>query len=104
MSDQSRVFIGLLRPPKLMGLPIMYAMVWLFGSSLLFLWVQSGVVVDEAHERLPERLDHPRLVVGLRQQSPQGVLGEWDGLMPWHYVTLSKSMASMVSCSINSIF
>ncbi len=44
MSDQSRVFIGLLRPPKLMGLPIMYAMVWLFGSTLLFLWVQSGVV------------------------------------------------------------
>ena len=44
MSDQSRVFIGLLRPPKLMGLPIMYAMVWLFGSTLLFLWVQSWVV------------------------------------------------------------
>ncbi len=44
MSEQSRVFIGLLRPPKLMGLPIMYAMVWLFGSTLLFLWVQSGVV------------------------------------------------------------
>ena len=43
MSDQSRVFIGLLRPPKLMGLPIMYAMVWLFGSTLLFLWVQSWV-------------------------------------------------------------
>ena len=45
MADQSRVFIGLLRPPKLMGLPIMYAMVWLFGSTLLFLWVQSWVVV-----------------------------------------------------------
>ena len=44
MSEQSRVFIGLLRPPKLMGLPIMYAMAWLFGSTLLFLWVQSGVV------------------------------------------------------------
>ncbi len=44
MSDQSRVFIGLLRPPKLMGLPIMYAMVWLFGSTLLFLWVQSWMV------------------------------------------------------------
>ncbi len=37
MSEQSRVFIGLLRPP-------MYAMVWIFGSTLLFLWVQSGVV------------------------------------------------------------
>ncbi|MCG6560155.1 VirB3 family type IV secretion system protein [Ruegeria sp. 1NDH52C] len=44
MADQSRVFIGLIRPPKLMGLPIMYAMVWLFGSTLLFLWVQSWVV------------------------------------------------------------
>ena len=44
MADQFRVFIGLLRPPKLMGLPIMYAMVWLFGSTLLFLWVQSGLV------------------------------------------------------------
>lgn len=40
MAEQSRVFIGLLRPPKLMGLPILYAMVWLFGSTLLFLWTQ----------------------------------------------------------------
>ena len=44
MPDPSRVFIGLLRPPKLMGLPIMYAMVWLFGSVLLFLWIQSWAV------------------------------------------------------------
>jgi len=44
MAEQSRVFISLLRPPKLLGLPIMYAMVWLFGSTLLFLWVQSGLV------------------------------------------------------------
>lgn len=45
MSEQSRLFIGLLRPPKLMGLPIMYAMVWLFGSTLLLLWLQSTLVV-----------------------------------------------------------
>lgn len=45
MTEQSRVFIGLLRPPKLMGLPIMYAMVWMFGSTLLFLWVQSAMVI-----------------------------------------------------------
>ena len=45
MAEESRVFIGLLRPPKLMGLPIMYAMVWLFGSTLLFLWIQSWTVV-----------------------------------------------------------
>ncbi|SEN96862.1 type IV secretion system protein VirB3 [Pseudorhodobacter antarcticus] len=44
MSDQSRVFIGLLRPAKLMGLSIKSALVWLFGSTLLFLWVQSWVV------------------------------------------------------------
>ena len=44
MSEQSCVFIALLGPRKLIGLPSMYAMVWLFGSTLLFLWVQSGVV------------------------------------------------------------
>ena len=36
MSDQSRVFIGLLRPPKLMGLPIMYAMAFQgFGRTMV---------------------------------------------------------------------
>ena len=45
MAEQSRLFLGLIRPPKLMGLPIMYAMAWLFGSVLLFVWVQSWVVV-----------------------------------------------------------
>ena len=44
MSDQSRVFICPLRPPKLMGLPIMYAMVWLFGTNLQFLWVRMWLV------------------------------------------------------------
>ena len=39
MSEQSPLFLGLIRPPKLLGLPIMYAMVWLFGSVLVFLWV-----------------------------------------------------------------
>ena len=43
MAEQSRLFLGLVRPPKLMGLPIMYAMAWLFGSVLLFVWVQSWV-------------------------------------------------------------
>jgi len=31
-----------------MGLPIMYAMVWLFGSVLLFVWVQHIVVLAVA--------------------------------------------------------
>ena len=44
MAEQSRLFLGLVRPPKLLGLPIMYAMVWLFGSVLIFLWVQHWVV------------------------------------------------------------
>jgi type IV secretion system protein VirB3 len=44
MPEQSRLFIGLIRPPKLIGLPIMYAMVWLFGSVLVFLWVQHWIV------------------------------------------------------------
>ena len=65
MPEQSRVFIGLLRPPRLMGLPIMYAMVWLFGSTLLFLWVQSWVVavfadradITEEVVRLASHLD-----------------------------------------------
>ncbi|WP_312524711.1 VirB3 family type IV secretion system protein [Paracoccus sp. (in: a-proteobacteria)] len=48
MAEQSRVFIGLLRPPKLMGLPIMYAMVWLFGWSMLFLSVQSWIIAVAA--------------------------------------------------------
>ena len=40
MAERSPLFLGLVRPPKLLGLPIMYAMVWLFGSVLLFVWVQ----------------------------------------------------------------
>jgi len=44
MAEQARVFIGLLRPPRLLGLPIVYAMVWLFASVLLFLWVQSWII------------------------------------------------------------
>lgn len=44
MAEQSRLFIGLIRPPKLLGLPIMYAMVWLFGSVLLFVWFQHWLI------------------------------------------------------------
>jgi len=45
MVEQSRVYLGLTQPPKLFGLPIMYAMVWLFGSVLIFIWVQSWVII-----------------------------------------------------------
>ncbi|GGB30003.1 MULTISPECIES: type IV secretion system protein VirB3 [Rhodobacterales] len=44
MTEQSRVYLGLTQPPKLLGLPIMYAMIWMFGSVLVFLWVQSVIV------------------------------------------------------------
>ena len=44
MAEQTRLFLGLIRPPKLLGLPIMYAVAWLFGSALLFVWVQHWAV------------------------------------------------------------
>jgi type IV secretion system protein VirB3 len=48
VAERSPLFLGLVRPPKLLGLPIMYAMVWLFGSVLLFVWVQHIVVLGVA--------------------------------------------------------
>ena len=48
MAERSPLFLGLVRPPKLLGLPIMYAMVWLFGSVLLFVWVQHIVILGVA--------------------------------------------------------
>ena len=48
MAERSPLFLGLVRPPKLLGLPIMYAMIWLFGSVLLFVWVQHLVVLGIA--------------------------------------------------------
>ena len=44
MAEQTRLFIGLIRPAKLLGLPIMYAAGWLFGFALVFLWVQHWAV------------------------------------------------------------
>ena len=43
--ERTRLFLGLVRPPKLLGLPITYAMVWLFGSALLFVWIQGWPVL-----------------------------------------------------------
>ena len=45
MAERSPLFLGLVRAPKLLGLPILYAMVWLFGSVLLFVWVQHMAVL-----------------------------------------------------------
>ncbi len=44
MAEKSPLFLALVRPPKLLGLPIMYAMVWLFGNVLLFVWLQHILV------------------------------------------------------------
>ena len=44
MAEPSPVFLGLIRPPKLMGLPIMYGVFWLFGFAILFLWLQHWSV------------------------------------------------------------
>jgi type IV secretion system protein VirB3 len=48
VAERSPLFLGLVRPAKLLGLPIMYAMVWLFGSVLLFVWVQHIVILGVA--------------------------------------------------------
>ena len=57
MAERSPLFLGLVRPPKLLGLPIMYAMVWLFGSVLLFVWVQHLVVLGIAAAKLALHLN-----------------------------------------------
>jgi type IV secretion system protein VirB3 len=53
MAEQSRLFLGLVRPPKLIGLPIMYAMVWLFGSVLAYVWIQHPIIVIGAVAAYP---------------------------------------------------
>ena len=44
MAEQTPIFLGLIRPAKLLGLPIMYAVGWLFGFALLFVWLQHWAV------------------------------------------------------------
>ena len=41
MVERSPVFLGLIRPPRLLGLPILYAMLWIFGTVLVLIWSQS---------------------------------------------------------------
>lgn len=53
MADQTRLFIGLIRPAKLLGLPIMYAAFWLFGSALLMLWTQHWTIAVLAATAYP---------------------------------------------------
>ncbi|WP_297933648.1 VirB3 family type IV secretion system protein [uncultured Brevundimonas sp.] len=41
MAERSPLFLGLIRPPRLLGLPILYAMVWFLGAVLSLVWLQS---------------------------------------------------------------
>lgn len=41
MIRRTPLFLGLIRPARLMGLPMFYAVVWMVGSVLAFIWVQS---------------------------------------------------------------
>lgn len=41
MAERSPLFLGLIRPPRLLGLPILYAMLWIFGTVLVLIWSQS---------------------------------------------------------------
>jgi type IV secretion system protein VirB3 len=41
MVRRSLLFLGLIRPPRLMGLPMFYAVIWMAGSVLAFVWAES---------------------------------------------------------------
>ena len=41
MCARSTLFLGLVRPPQMLGLPILYAVLWIFGSVLALIWSQS---------------------------------------------------------------
>jgi len=41
MPARSTLFLGLVRPPQMIGLPILYAVLWIFGSVLALIWSQS---------------------------------------------------------------
>jgi len=55
VAERSPLFLGLVRPPKLFGLPIMYAVVWLFGTVLLFVWIQSFLAFHRCCDDGPAR-------------------------------------------------
>ncbi|TGN68312.1 type IV secretion system protein VirB3 [Paracoccus liaowanqingii] len=41
MVKRSPLFLGLIRPARVMGLPMFYFVIWSMGSVLAFVWVQS---------------------------------------------------------------
>lgn len=41
MVKRSLLFLGLIRPPRLMGLPMFYAVIWMAGTVIGFVWSES---------------------------------------------------------------
>ena len=56
MAERSPVFLGLIRPPRLLGLPIFYAMLWILGTVLVLIWTQSLLTLVVAAVAYPALL------------------------------------------------
>lgn len=41
MTRRTPLFLGLIRPPRHLGLPLLYSAVWIVGSVILVLWAAS---------------------------------------------------------------
>lgn len=90
MAEQTPVFLGLIRPPKLLGLPVMYGVFWLFGAAILFVILQHWIVpvvaalaypaIWLAADWDPHFLDVTRTVM---QHTPRRPVRSDDGLT--HY-------------------
>ncbi len=46
--EEDTVYQGLLRAPKFLGLPVLYAMVWVLVGVLIFIWSKSFWVLAYA--------------------------------------------------------
>lgn len=47
------LFLGLVQPPRFLGLPATYALAWVFGTALGMLWVQHWAVLGVAAAAYP---------------------------------------------------
>lgn len=41
MTRRTQLFLGLIRPPRYLGLPLFYSAVWIIGSVILLIWTGS---------------------------------------------------------------
>lgn len=46
--EEDTVYQGLLRAPKFLGLPVLYAMIWILVGVLIFIWSKSLWVIAYA--------------------------------------------------------